>query len=122
MSAVQQLIGSACPPKPKTDAELLSEAAAAVDKATGARKHAEKVFSDMQSKYRRLCTELVEHKHEMDEQAVVLDKAKGALVEAERELVGAVAVAETALAAVVVWQSRRRRKRWPLHRRRLCAE
>ena len=86
LSAVQQLIGIACPPKPKTDAELLSEAAAAVDKATGARKHAEKVFSDMQSKYRRLCTELVEHKHKMDEQAVVLDKAKGALVEAEREL------------------------------------
>ena len=89
LQVVEQAMLTVCPPEPKSDAELYAEANGLVEKAIAVRQHQLKVSEDMQAKYRRDCTALVEYKVKLDEQLQKLEEANAQLQEARDKLLDA---------------------------------
>ena len=75
------------PKKPKTSQELAMECFEAVEKAEAELQHHTKVAFEMETKYDRLCQELVDYQQKVAEQVSRLEVAKAKVQEANRELV-----------------------------------
>ena len=74
------------PKKPKSPKELLNEGFAAVEKAQSQEAHLEKICNQMEEKYDRLCTELMDYQGKLREHQRLLGNAKDEVSKASEEL------------------------------------